>query len=186
MEFNEQDIKELCPKVKNVKEFTESLNLAFKQAEINNPLRVAAALARWKHESWDFQRMREVWTGTTQQLKYDPSSGSSVSKILGNTKPGDGIRFLGRGISQITGRYNYAAYSKYAGFDFLTYPEKLEQLPHAILSAAWFWTTKKLNPIADKGDIVKIVKIINGGDTGLQDTINNYKKYLEWFKKKGF
>lgn len=186
MQFSEQDIKELCPKVKNIKDFTASLNMAFKDAEINNPLRVAAALARWKHESWDFQKMREVWTNTSQQQKYDPVSKSRVSQILGNTERGDGIKFLGRGLTGITGRFNYTEYSKYAGFDFVKHPEKLEELPHAVMSAAWFWKTRKLNRFADKGDIKGLVRAINGGENGLFDTVKNYRKYLEWFKAKGF
>lgn len=186
MKFSEEEIKELCPKVKNLKDFTEALNLTFKQSEINTPLRVAAALARWKHESWNFEKMKEVWKGTPQQLKYDPTSGSKVSKLLGNTERGDGIKYLGRGLTGITGRYNYALYSKYAGFDFLTYPEKLEQLPHSVLSAGWFWKIKNLNRFADRGDIAGLVKVINGGNNGLDDTLNNYKKYLEWFKKNGY
>lgn len=186
MKFSEKDVRELCPRVKNLKDFTESLNLAFEKAEINNPLRVAAALARWSVESMEFTRMREIWTNTPQQQKYDPASGSTVSKILGNTQRGDGIRFLGRGISQITGRYNYSEYSKYAGFDFVKYPERLEEYPHAVLSAAWFWEIKKLNSLADKGDINGIVKKINGGNNALVETKIKYVKYLNWFKAKGF
>lgn len=186
MKFTEQDIKELCPLVKDIKQFTEALNLAFKQADINTPLRVAAALARWKHESWNFTKMREVWTNTPAQIKYDPSSKSNVSKLLGNTKVGDGVKFLGRGLTGITGRYNYTEYSKFTGVDFVSFPEKLEQYPHCVLSASWFWKIKNLNPLADKGDIAGIVKKINGGDNGLKETINNYVKYLQWFKSKGY
>lgn len=186
MEFTVQEVKELCPKVKDLENFTESLNLTLKKYKINTPLRVAAFLSRMGHESWDFTKFEEVWTNTPQQRKYDPSSGSSVARVLGNTQVGDGFKFRGRSIIQLTGRSNYAQYSKAVGFDFVTNPDRLKEYPWNIDCAGWFWSTRNLNVLADRGDIVGVVKRINGGTNGLQDTQNRYVKYLQWFKKNGY
>ncbi len=186
MLFSENQIRELCPKVKNLKEFTESLNLVFKKYNINTPLRIAAFLARMGHESWDFTKFEEVWTNSPAQQKYDISSGSRVSVWLGNTVKGDGFKYRGRSIIQLTGKANYQKYSKAVGFDFVKFPDRLKEYPWAVDCAGWFWEDKKLNPLADKGNIDTIVKIINGGDNGLADTKVRYAKYLVWFKKNGY
>ena len=186
MEFSEAEVRELAPRVKDLRNFTDSLNLTLKKYKIDNPLMVAAFLARISIESWEFTKFEEVWTNTPQQQKYDPVSGSSLSKMLGNTVRGDGKKFSGKSAIQLTGRANYAAYSKAVGFDFVSNPDRLKEYPWNIDCAGWFFSSKNLNKLADKGDIVGIVKVINGGTNALNETIEKYKKYLAWFKAKGF
>jgi len=186
MQFSEKDIKELAPRVKDLKQFTESLNITLKKYQIDNPLRVAAFLARMGVESWEFTKFEEVWTNTPQQQKYDIASGSNVAKVLGNTVRGDGKKFSGKGLVQLTGRSNYAQYSKHAGFDFVSNPDRLKEYPWNIDVSGWFWDSRKLNKLADAGDIVGIVKKIQGGTGGLLETKAKYVKYLAWFKAKGF
>ena len=186
MQFSEKDIKELAPRVKDLKQFIESLNITLKKYQIDNPLRVAAFLARMSVESWEFTKFEEVWTNTPQQQKYDIASGSSLSKMLGNTVRGDGFKYRGRSATQLTGKSNYAQYSKYAGFDFVANPDKLKEYPWNLDCSGWYWDSRKLNKLADAGDIVGIVKKIQGGTGGLLETKAKYVKYLAWFKSKGF
>lgn len=100
---------------------------------------------------------------------------------MGNVEPGDGWKYRGRGLIQITGRDNYAACSKALFGDdrLLRNPELLEQPEWACMSAAWFWDSRGLNSLADKGDIVGITKKINGGTNGLEDRKALYDKALK-------
>lgn len=86
---------------------------------------------------------------------------------LGNTQPGDGARFIGRGLKQLTGRDNYARCGKALGEDFLSQPERLVMPVNAALSAGWFWAANGLNEIADRGDVVEMTLRVNGGRNGL-------------------
>jgi putative chitinase len=95
--------------------------------------------------------------------------GAWGAKNLGNTQPGDGARFIGRGLIQITGRSNYTAASKVvdkALDETVTY---FATPDGAVESAAWFWTARNLNALADDDDIVRITRAINGGTNGMDD-----------------
>jgi putative chitinase len=100
-----------------------------------------------------------------------------VSK-MGNVKPGDGWLFRGRGLKQLTGRENYANFGKSVGMTAEEAAVYVATEKGAIESACWFWNTKKLNAVADTGDIVKMTKIINGGDIGLDDRKKRFEKAL--------
>jgi hypothetical protein len=100
---------------------------------------------------------------------------------LGNTQPGDGAKFKGRGLIQITGRANYKACGAALGLDLETSPALLEQSENAAMSAAWFWNSRHLNAVADAGDVVKATKLINGGNIGLQERTELYEEALEIF-----
>jgi putative chitinase len=103
----------------------------------------------------------------------------SAKGALGNTKPGDGWRFRGRGLKQLTGRNNYAAFGKTVGMTAEEAAEYVATEKGAIESACWFWGAKKLNAVADARDIVKMTKIINGGDIGLDDRKKRWEKALK-------
>lgn len=109
--------------------------------------------------------MREIWGPTPAQLRYEGR------EDLGNTEPGDGRRYLGRGLIQITGRANYAAASEALCEDFVSCPGLLESYRWASLSAAWFWESRGLNALADAGDFDAITRRINGGQTGRADRL---------------
>lgn len=134
---------------------------------INTPLRQAHWLAQIAHESGRFRYVREIWGPTPQQLRYEPPS--PLAKQLGNTEPGDGKRFMGRGFIQVTGRANYAAASLaiFGTTILLTKPEALEQNP--AVSAGWYWASRSINRHADKDDLMAVTKAINGGTNGLAD-----------------
>lgn len=142
---------------------------------ITGSVRIAAYLAQIGHESGGFVYTREIWGPTKAQLKYEGRPD------LGNANIGDGRRFLGRGLIQITGRSNYAAVSKGLGVDFVADPVLLEHDVNAARSAAWWWANNGCNEIADSGDFVRLTRKINGGTNGLDDRIarwNRAKQYV--------
>ena len=94
---------------------------------------------------------------------------------MGNVFFGDGVRYKGRGLIQITGRTNYQSLSNDLGVDFINEPEKLQSPKYAVLSAFWFWDKKKLNKWADIPDFEKITRIINGGLNGYKDRLHLYE-----------
>jgi putative chitinase len=146
--------------------FIEPLNAAMQEFDINTNVREAAFLAQIAHESGSLKYVRELADGTAYELRHD----------LGNTEPGDGPRYRGRGLVQITGRANYQACGDALGVDLVGSPELLERTDLACRSAAWFWKTHGLNELADKGDFKLITKRINGGYNGYQDRLAYYER----------
>lgn len=142
-----------------LKLLTPALNQTFAKYQINTPLRIAHFIAQVAHESDCFNAMEEYASGEDYEWRDD----------LGNTQPGDGKRFKGRGLMQLTGRTNYADFSKAMGKDFIAQPELVGQPPYTVLVAGWYWDTRKLNGDADNDDVKTITKIINGGYNGLED-----------------
>ncbi|MGP5481154.1 glycoside hydrolase family 19 protein, partial [Pseudomonas helleri] len=98
---------------------------------------------------------------------------------MGNSAPGDGWKYRGRGLIQLTGKTNYRRCGEALGLDLLTQPELLEKPQHACMAAAWFWGSNGLNSLADKGDIETITQRINGGLTGLADRQAIYARALK-------
>lgn len=147
--------------------FVSHLNAAAERWQINTPQRLAAFLAQVGHESGHLRFTREIWGPTPAQERYD------VRADLGNTpeRDGDGKRYRGRGLIQITGAANYLRCSLVLFGDrrLLTEPELLEQPEHAAQSAGWFWWNAGLNEMADRGDFEDITRRINGGLTGLAE-----------------
>ena len=153
--------------------FVAALNTAMNRYGIVGKARVAAFIAQAGHESGQLRYVREIWGPTAQQLTYEGRAD------LGNTVKGDGSKFRGRGLIQITGRANYAACGEALGLDLINQPELLELSQHAAMSAAWFWSTKGLNTLADQGEFTKITRRINGGLTGQADRQALYEKALK-------
>ncbi|TAM50241.1 MAG: glycoside hydrolase family 19 protein [Paraburkholderia sp.] len=152
--------------------FTPFIQAACDHYSIAEPLDVAAFLAQIGHESERLVFTKELWGPTIAQRAYEPPS--EKAKELGNTQPGDGRFFCGRGLIQITGRANYAIAAVALDLDLLSHPELLEQPGHAAMSAAWFWWNKKLTPLALAGDFIELTKRINGGTNGLADRQARY------------
>lgn len=124
--------------------------------EINTLLRVAHFLAQIGHESDHFQTLREYASGVAYEGRKD----------LGNVRAGDGKRYRGRGAIQLTGRANYKKFGNLLGVDFENNPELAEQPKYSALTAGAYWNDRKLNQYADKDDITKITRLINGGLNG--------------------
>lgn len=131
--------------------------------DISTPARAAAFLAQVAHESGQLAYTREVWGPTPAQLRYEGRAD------LGNTQAGDGKRFMGRGLIQITGRKNYLLCGFELHLDLIAMPGLLEQPEAAAASAGWYWHVKNLNRFADAGDFVGLTRAINGGTNGLDD-----------------
>lgn len=147
---------------------------AMQAAQVNTPKRAAHWLAQIGHESGRLRWMRELWGPTTAQRRYEPTT--TLSARLGNTRRGDGKRFMGRGLIQVTGRYNYRACTqrlqKLVGSsvpDFEASPVLLESLDWVAMSAADYWTHRNLNVFADADDLYTLTKRVNGGTNGLAD-----------------
>ena len=144
-----------------VERFVEPLNDTMKKFQINTKSRITNFLSQVLHESGSFQFFTELASGKAYEGRKD----------LGNTQPGDGVRYKGRGAIQITGRNNYSKVSKALGYDFVSDPKKLAELPWAMLSAGWFWrfgsARGDLNKLADREDFEKITRGINGGTNGI-------------------
>jgi putative chitinase len=104
--------------------------------------------------------------------------GSWGARNLGNVMPGDGARFIGRGLKQLTGRDNYRRCGLAIGADFVMHPEHLLLPVNAALSAGWFWKTNGLNEIADRGDVRQMTRIVNGGSNGLPERTALYLQGL--------
>lgn len=151
--------------------FLTALNVTLPRWEIDNPKRVAAFIAQVGHESGQFRYVREL--GSDRYLaRYDTGS---LARRLGNTPQadGDGQLYCGRGLIQVTGRNNYQACSRALFGDerLLAQPQLLEQPRWACESAAWFWHSRGLNALADRGEFNRITRHINGGLNGLEDRL---------------
>lgn len=156
--------------------FLVPLNAAMEEFSINTPTRQAAFLAQIAHESGSLRYVRELASGAA----YDTGR---LAERLGNTPEddGDGERYRGRGLIQITGTANYSACSAALYGDsnhLLDHPELLELPDAACRSAAWFWKSHGLNELADEENFLKITKKINGGTNGLEE------RYAYWQRAK--
>ena len=143
--------------------FVPVLNTAMNRYQIVGTRRVAAFIAQIGHESGQLKYVKEIWGPTAAQARYEGR------KDLGNTVVGDGSKYRGRGLIQITGRANYMACGEGLGLDLIKQPELLEKPQHACMSAAWFWATRGLNALADAGQFERITRRINGGQNGAAD-----------------
>jgi putative chitinase len=143
---------------------------AIAKGGIDTPLRLCHFMAQLAHESAHFQVTREFASGQAYEGRKD----------LGNTQAGDGVRYRGRGLIQTTGRANYRESTgdiqkmNPAAPDFEANPTTLEEFPWALLAGISYWRRRNINAAADRDDIVKVTRIINGGTNGLEDR----KRYL--------
>lgn len=180
MPITSQQLLQILPNArKQAGVFASALTLAMDKYQINTRLRMAAFIAQVGHESGQFNWVREL--GGDQYLrKYDTGT---LAKRLGNTPEadGDGQKYRGRGLIQITGRDNYLACSKALFGDdrLLRTPELLEQAEWACKSAAWFWNSRNLNALADAGDFERITRRINGGVNGYAERLAFYNTALK-------
>lgn len=141
-------------------------------ASLNTALRQAHFLAQNAHESDGFKTTVEYASGKAYEGRKD----------LGNTKPGDGVRYKGRGLIQVTGRYNYRAMGKALGQDFEDDPTMAAEFPWAAETAAVYWRDKNINRYADRNDIKAVTRAINGGLNGLADRQQYFNKALAVLK----
>jgi putative chitinase len=194
-----QQLQQLLPQNAYVQQWHQVLVELLPQYEINTPQRVAAFIAQCAHESGNFTVLKENLNYRAVTLRKifpryfpsdeiaqayaaHPNKQQAIANLvyanrMGNGAPetGDGYRFCGRGLIQLTGRENYTWFAESLGITVEAAAEYLETFEGAVQSACWFWETNNLNTWADTGDILTLTKRINGGTIGLQDRIAHYE-----------
>ena len=175
----------------------DGLNGCFAKYDINTPQRQACFLAQVMHESNSFKSLAENLNYSAQGLmrtwpsrfpdldvaeKFEHNPEKIANKVyagrMGNIEEGDGWKYHGRGLIQLTGRENYANFGHNAGVDVLSNPDLLTTPEYAALSAGWYWNKRNLNELADNMDIEGITKKINGGTLGIEDRKARTQKVL--------
>lgn len=147
-------------RIDRARRFGPHLVAAMLEFEIDTPAQQAAFLAQIGHESGNLRWTVELWGPTEAQVRYEGRAD------LGNLRPGDGYRYRGRGLIQTTGRANYARTGQALGLDLETFPDLLAEPGLAARSAACFWRSHNLGPIAESGDFARLTRKINGGLNG--------------------
>jgi putative chitinase len=176
----------------------EPLQETFEKYQINTPKRQACFIGQCMHESGGFKLLREnlnysakalmaTWPSrfpdTDTAEKYERQPEKIANKVysgrMGNTEDGDGAKYIGRGLIQLTGKDNYKAFGEAIGEDLVSTPQLVEEPRYAALSAGWFWNKRGLNALADAMDITTLTVRINGGKIGIDDRIAKINKALD-------
>ena len=166
----------------------EPLQETFEKYQINTPKRPACFIGQCMHESGGFKFLRENLNYSAKALmntwpsrfpdadiaeQYARQPEKIANKVysgrMGNTEDGDGAKYIGRGLIQLTGKDNYKAFGEAIGEDLVANPQLVEEPRYAALSAGWFWNKRGLNALADAMDIETLTKRINGGSIGIDD-----------------
>jgi putative chitinase len=184
-----------------IQKFVEPLNDVMEFYEINNPKRISMFLAQVGHESGGLRTTKENLNYSADGLKrvfpkyfrdvnpadYAKRPEKIANRVYGGRmgngpeSTGDGYRYCGRGLIQLTGKSNYEAFAADMGWPLAEATEWLSTEEGATWSAGWFWDSRELNQWADKGDILTVTKKINGGTIGLEDRKSHYEAALEIF-----
>lgn len=142
-------------------------------------LRTAAFLATIAEESGELRYTKEIWGPTPAQERYEGRLD------IGNTEPGDGKRFMGRGLIQITGRANYQAAQDALGVDYVEDPTQMQSPAEASRTACWWWQTHGCNALADIPDFKAVTRRVNGGLTHLDRRTAYYERALAALQQEG-
>lgn len=179
-----KDLKAIAPgaKASLLEPLARAMNLHLPSAEIDTPNRILHFLSQAAHETAGFKTLHEYWGPTAAQVKYEGR------KDLGNTEPGDGKRYMGRGIFQLTGRANYRAIGKRLGLPLEAHPEMAAQPETSVLIACEYWKSRGINDVANEATpaAIKAVSIkINGKNkkTGLPNGLEDRKAYFKRAQK---
>lgn len=202
MELTLQQLQQLLPKNPYVKQWHHALAQLLPDYEINTPQRIAAFIAQCSHESGGFTALKEnlnYKAATLRKIfpKYFPDDQIAqhyaslpnkqeaiANKVYanrmgnGDEASGDGYRYCGRGLIQLTGKDNYSWFAASLSIPVEEASRYLETFEGAAQSACWFWETNGLNRWADAGDILTLTKRINGGTIGLEDRKKHYEHAL--------
>jgi len=203
--FTQAQLAQLIPGNPYVDHWYEALCTILPDYSIDTPQRVASFLAQCAHESGEFKALKENLNYRPETLrkifpKYFPTDELArqyasmpnkqeaiASRVYANRmgngpeESGDGYRYCGRGLIQLTGKQNYQAFADSIETPVEELPEYLATFEGAVQSACWFWETNNLNQYADSGDILTMTKRINGGTIGLDDRIKHYQHALHVF-----
>ncbi len=166
---------------KNILKYHNAINLVCERYKINSILRISAFLAQVAHESGNFHYKEEIASGAAYDSRKDLGNTTETARQIAqekNTSPGR--LYKGRGLIQLTGFYNYEAYSKYKKQDFIHNPEQIAINPsYSCDVAGWFWNCHNCNLLADNKNFKQITRRINGGLNGYSDRLNHYLHILE-------
>ena len=200
--FTRQQLKEMIPRNPYVSQWYEAVSSILPEYEINTPQRVAAFLAQCAHESGGFVFLKENLNYKAPSLrkvfpKYFPDDATAsayankperiANRVYanrmgnGDESSGDGWRYCGRGLIQLTGKDNYTFFAASLDIPVEEASEYLQTFEGAVQSACFFWEQNNLNKWADAGDILTLTKRINGGTIGLEDRIKHYEHALHIF-----
>ena len=176
----------------------EPLQETFEKYQINTPKRQACFIGQCMHESGGFKVLREnlnysakalmaTWPSrfpdadTAEKFARQPEkiANKVYSGRMGNTEDGDGAKYIGRGLIQLTGKDNYKAFGEAIGEDLVSNPQLVEEPRYAALSAGWFFNKRNLNALSDVMDIETMSRRINGGNIGMADRIAKINKVLD-------
>lgn len=198
-DFQKSQLQEMIGNNQYLDYWFNALNEILPEYEINTPQRVAAFIAQCAHESGGFKFLKENLNYKAPSLrrvfpKYFPTdelakayekrpqmiANRVYAGRMGNgpEESGDGWKYCGRGLIQLTGKNNYTFFAASLDMDVEDVPEYLETFEGAVQSACFFWEQNNLNQWADKGDILTLTKKINGGTIGLDDRIKHYNHAL--------
>jgi putative chitinase len=205
MQITEQQLSKIIPGNAYTTQWCEALNKILPDYEIDTPQRVSAFMAQCAHESGGFTALHENLNyravtlrkvfpkyfpndAIAEQYASQPNKAELIANRVyasrmgnGDEASGDGFRYCGRGLIQLTGKNNYTAFANSIDTPVEEIPEFLATFEGAIQSAAWFWETNNLNQWADVGDILTLTKRINGGTIGLEDRVKHYNHALHVF-----
>lgn len=196
--LQEETVKTLLNNNKDYKEWTKILNELLPKYSINTPKRIAMFIAQTGHESADYTRLTENLNYSEQGLlltfpkyftkftaKLYARNPQKIANLVyanrmgnGDEKSGDGWKFRGKGILQITGKYNHKKFADYIKKPLEETLEYLLTKQGAVEAACWFWSVNNLNKCADNSDVTTATKIINGGSKGLQDRLSRYNRII--------
>lgn len=204
MKITPDQLAYMIPTNPDVEDWCNELNKAMPKYGITTPQRIASFISQCAHESRDFTALEENLNYSEKALNavfgryFGPGKRNAAEyarnpeKIanyvymdefrrspLGNVKEGDGWRFRGRGLKQLTGRSNYERFAKDYDITAEEAAEWLETKEGALASALWFWDKNGLNELADTGNVTKVTKRINGGDIGLDDRQRRYNDAMQ-------
>jgi putative chitinase len=200
--FTKEQLAEMLHGNPYVEQWFDALNEILPEYGIDTPQRVAAFIAQCAHESGGFRLLKENLNYRAASLrkvfpKYFPDDAIAAqyankqemianrvyANRMGNgdEASGDGFRYCGRGLIQLTGKNNYTLFAGSLEMEVEDVPEYLATFEGAVQSACWFWESNNLNQWADKGDILTLTKRINGGTIGLEDRIKHYNHALHVF-----
>lgn len=201
-EFKKEHLSEIIGKNPYLDYWYDAICEILPVYEINTPERVAAWLAQCAHESGNFRFLKENLNYRAESLlktfskyfktleeakQYERQPEKIANRVYanrmgnGDESTGDGFRYLGRGLIQLTGKNNYTFFAASIDTPLEQIPEYLQTFEGAVQSACWFWEQNNLNQWADKKDILTLTKRINGGTIGLEDRKKHYEHALHMF-----
>ena len=185
--------------------WVDALNETCQEFAIDSPYRIAGFLSNVAHESAGFKFVKEnlnysaaslmrVWSSRFPTLEIAQRYAMQPEKIAnrayadrmgnGDEASGDGWKYRGRGLIQLTGKNNYVAYSMACDNEALQYPDMVAEPKYAAESAGWFWSVNRLNQLADNQDVIGMTKRINGGTHGLDDRQMKYAQIMSYFESR--